>query len=118
MLADLCDRLQRDCEADPPVVVFTTTDRDIRQRTSTVIAEMLEEVGVETQVTLHDASLFFGNQNWIDFSIPGEGVLLGAEWDLAEWSYIALPGLSGLIWWHWLFDMDPVGARKAREQFL
>jgi ABC-type transport system substrate-binding protein len=106
MLGDLCDRLARDCEANPPVVVFTSTDNDARKRTAAAIADMLDAVGIETRVELEDADLFFGVSRSLG-TIIGDGRLLRGEWDLSEWSYIALPGLSGLIWWHFLFDMDP-----------
>ncbi len=70
-----------------------------------MIEDNLEAIGIEVLVELDDPAGFFGPP--IDHSIPGDGRLLRGDWDISEWSYIALPGLSGLIWWHWLFDMSP-----------
>ncbi len=95
LLAGLCKELGRDCEADPPRVVLTTTSNaDERPAIMRAVAEMLPEVGIEAELDLQDSSIFFGE------------TLDGGAWDMGIWAWIASPGLAGLVGIHDLFDPE------------
>lgn len=68
LLGELCARLNRDCEADPPRLVFTHfPPRFNRERVATLVAEMLGEVGIEVDLVereTRDMLLFVGCSGW------------------------------------------------------
>ena len=56
-----CEELERDCEAEPPVVVFSSTSNgDARVRIANLLPDMLAKAGIEVQLELEDSQLFFG----------------------------------------------------------
>jgi peptide/nickel transport system substrate-binding protein len=104
LLADLCDRPDTDCDANPVTTVFSTTsNNDARVTLSQLFAEMFEDVGVIYEAQLENSSLFFGET--LDFG----------NWDFAEWAWVGSPGFSGLVAINDIFD--PEGAPPSGQNF-
>jgi len=86
LLSGLCDELSRDCAADPPVVVFSTTSNAYeRPRIASLLQEMLGDAGIEVRLELEDSALFFGPS------------ILAGDFDLGMWAWVALPGAAGIL---------------------
>ena len=95
LIAGLCGDLGRDCEADPPVVVFSTTSNaDERPRIAALLVDLLGEAGIEVRLELEDSSIFFGP------------TLTNGTWDLGEWAWVATPGPSGVLASLSVYDPD------------
>ncbi len=95
LLAGLCADLGRDCDADPPrLVFFSTSNADERPAIVQAAADMLAEVGIAAEVELQDSSIFFGE------------TLDGGAYDLSIWAWVTSPGLAGLAGIHDLFDPE------------
>ncbi len=95
LLGGLCAELQRDCAADPPpVVLSTTSNADERPAIMRAVAEMLAEVGVAAELDLQDSTVFFGDT--ID----------AGTFDVGIWAWVGTPGLAGLAAIHDLFDPE------------
>lgn len=95
LIAGLCEELGRDCESDPPTLVFSTTSNsDARPRIANHVAEMLSAVGIEVELQLEDSQLYFGE------------TLSRGTWDLGLWAWVGSPGLRGLIDIHDVFDPE------------
>ncbi|MBN2113136.1 MAG: hypothetical protein JW785_03310, partial [Acidimicrobiia bacterium] len=91
----LCGDLGRDCAAEPPVVVYSTTSNaDERPAIGRLMVEMLIEAGIQATVALEDASLFFGS------------TFDSGSWDLAGWAWVAAPGPAGVLQTLSLYDPD------------
>lgn len=96
VLDGLCADLGRDCAAEPPVVVYSTTSNaDERPAIGRLIAGMLTEAGIEATVDLWDAAIFFGPTH-----------MDAGAWDLAGWAWIAAPGPAGVLGTLSLYDPD------------
>jgi peptide/nickel transport system substrate-binding protein len=81
LLNGLCVELGRDCDAEPPVLVFSTTvNAEERPAIAEVVAESLAEVGIEVKLDLEDSVVFFGP------------TLNNGTWDLGLWAWLAQPG--------------------------
>jgi ABC-type transport system substrate-binding protein len=78
LLASLCERLGRDCTADPPRVVVTSSDVfRFRSRIADLMAEMLREVGIDVEVVREELStMLFGC----------------GSWEVSTWTWLADPG--------------------------
>ncbi len=109
LLAGLCARLERDCTADPPVAVFTTTDSGERPRLAELLEPMLTDVGIEVEVQIFDALLLFGGGGF------GASFIETGRLDLGAWAWVASPGLVGLRAMHAVFDPD--GAPPHGQNF-
>ena len=84
LLADLCSRLARDCEADPPRMVFTTdVARPDRDRIAQLVAEMLGDVGIQVETV--EQGLFL----MINF----EGCF---GWESSTWTWNSSPDFERL----------------------
>jgi ABC-type transport system substrate-binding protein len=95
LLAMACDKAGQDCDASPPVMVFSTTSNgDFRPRLADGLVEMLGEIGIEVRLELEDSQLFFGE------------TLDNGNWDVGEWAWVGSPGLQGLVSIFGLFDPD------------
>lgn len=100
LLAGLCADLGRDCEADPPRLVFaTTSNTDARPAIGEAVRDMLTEVGIEVELDFQDSAAFFGD------------VLDEGRWDVGMWAWVLAPGSGSLVQAHELFDpqADPAG---------
>ena len=96
LLEDACAALRRECTADPPVVVITTTSAGaLRTEVGTLAAQMLDAVGFDARLVVEDADLFFGDT-----------FRLGS-WDLGLWAWENPGGLSGVA--RTLEYWDPAG---------
>ncbi len=96
LISGLCDRLGRDCDAEPPVVVFSTTgNAEERPAIARLAVGMLAEAGIEVRLELEDASLFFGP------------TLHTGTWDLGQWAWLAhRPGSAAALTTLSLYDPD------------
>jgi len=95
LLADLCDRPDTDCDANPVTTVFSTnSNSDARVALSELLVEMFEDVGIIYANDLEDSTLFLGET--LDFG----------NWDIGEWAWESSPGVTGLVKVHDLFNPD------------
>ncbi len=95
LLARLCEELGRDCGADPPRVVLTTTSNaDERPAIMAAVAGMLGEVGIDAEVDPQDSVDFFG------------ATLDAGTFDVSIWAWVGAPGLAGLAGIHDVFDPE------------
>ena len=103
LVAQACEQEERDCAADPPLVVFSTTSNgDVRIRVAEALESQLEAVGIEVELDLEDSQLFFGET--LEFG----------TWDMGLWAWVAAPGAAGAVAMLELFDPDapPPGGRN------
>ena len=96
LLEDACVAAGRDCTADPPVVVITTTaEGSLRSEVGGLIADMLDAIGCDARLAVEDSALFFGR------------TFARGDWDLGLWAWDLPAGASGvgrtLAYW------DPAG---------
>jgi len=95
LIADLCDRLDRNCEENPPVVVFSTTSNaEERPAIAHLAVEMLGEVGIEVHLEFEDSALFFGP------------TLDTGTWDLGQWAWVARADGAGVLTSLAIYDPD------------
>ncbi len=93
LLAQACDEAGRDCEANPPVMIFSTTSNaDERPRIADNLKTVLGAVGIEVELQLEDSQLYFGE------------TLDRGTWDVGWWAWVAEPGASGFVGLLDLFD--------------
>lgn len=80
LLEDLCIELERDCVAEPPRVVFSTTSNaSERPRIAELVAQAWRSVGVDVELQLEDSALFFGE------SAPR------GTYDIGMWAWLVGP---------------------------
>ncbi|MFH1330977.1 MAG: ABC transporter substrate-binding protein [Actinomycetota bacterium] len=96
LLEDACAAAGRDCAAESPVVVVTTTaEGSLRREVGEMVAGMLDAVGFDARLAVEDAALFFGR------------TFARGDWDLGLWAWDMPAGASGagrtLAYW------DPAG---------
>ena len=100
LLAGLCTSLGRDCDADPPRLVFTHSPGDVnpgRARIGELIVEMLRDVGIEVDLVEQDTfnmSVFAGCSGW-ESSIWAWASNLGSFVPVAEMFNVFDPAASG-----------------------
>ncbi len=93
LLQGLCAELERDCDVDPPHLIFSTTSNgDIRVRIADWLVEELGDVGIDVELQLEDSQIFFGE------------TLEQGTWDLGLWAWAGAPGLSSAAAIHDVFD--------------
>jgi peptide/nickel transport system substrate-binding protein len=86
LIGEACTRVGRDCVADPPVVVFSTTsDQTPRRQLDGHLEEYLETVGIAYESDLERPDTFFGE------------TFYGGTWDLGAWAWLGAPGLGGAV---------------------
>jgi ABC-type transport system substrate-binding protein len=96
LLEDACVAAGRDCTAEPPVVVVTTTaEGSLRPEVGGMVADMLQAIGCDARLAVEDSTLFFGR------------TFTRGDWDLGLWAWDQQAGASGvgrtLAYW------DPAG---------
>jgi ABC-type transport system substrate-binding protein len=95
LLAESCAMAERDCTADPPQVILTTTsDAEERPRVANYLAGALESVGIDVELQLEDSQQFFGD------------TLNGGTWDMGLFALVRNPGASGALSALGHFDPD------------
>ncbi len=93
LLAAACKQVGRDCEANPPVVIFSTTSNaEERPRVANLVQEMLAEVGIIVELQLEDSCVFFGP------------TLDEGNWDMGMWAWVNTPGAASAVGVLELFD--------------
>lgn len=96
LIEDACTAAGRNCSAEPPRVILTTTaEGSLRPEVARLVAAMLDAVGGDAIVALEDSSLFFGS------------TFARGDWDLGLWAWEAPAGLSGVG--RTLARWDPAG---------
>jgi peptide/nickel transport system substrate-binding protein len=94
-LSNACDEAGRDCDADPPLVVFSTTaNGDSRPAIAGELEVQLEAVGFEVELQLEDSQRFFGE------------TLDRGTWDMGLWAWVGSPGAAPLVDIFRVFDPD------------
>jgi peptide/nickel transport system substrate-binding protein len=97
LLEDACRALRRDCVAERPVVVVTTTSAaDMRPDAGRMVADMLDAIGIDARLAVEEADLLFGH------------TFTRGDWDLGMWAWEMPVGLSGVV--RILGYWDPAGA--------
>lgn len=96
LLEDACAAAGRDCGAEPPVVVVTTSDSSLRAEVGALVVGMLDAIGCDARLAVEDSSLFFGR------------TFDRGDFDTGVWAWDQPAGLSGIgrilaLW-------DPEGA--------
>lgn len=81
LIGALCERLGRNCEQEPPKVVFTAGAQPARARTSELVAEMLGEVGIVVETRVRNVQ---------------EMIYLCGGWEVATWAWQANPDFFSL----------------------
>ncbi len=95
LLTELCAELGRDCNADPPVAVLSTTSNaDLRPRIADFLVAALGEVGIEVALDLEDSQLYFGR------------TLNRGDYDVGLWAWVGQPGYAATVAIHDVFDPD------------
>ena len=91
LLAELCNGLGRDCEAEPPRVDLSSLNRTGLQ-IGEVIEPMLTAVGIDADLRDLTAGFFGGN--------PFDD----GRWDVTSFAWVGGPGLGRLVDIHDVFD--------------
>jgi peptide/nickel transport system substrate-binding protein len=95
LLATACEELERDCEANPPKLIFSTTSNgDIRVRLADLLSDMLAESGIAVELQMEDSALYFGE------------TLEDGTWDVGLWAWVGNTGGSNVVGIFDLFDPD------------
>ncbi len=106
LLDGLCAQLARDCAANPPTVVMTTTDNNAtRLAASAMIGDMLAAVGINYVEEHEDPAVLFGP------------TLDEGTFDTSIWAWVGTPSIDDLKAIHGVFDPDsppPAGANFYR----
>ncbi|MFQ5555650.1 MAG: ABC transporter substrate-binding protein [Acidimicrobiia bacterium] len=90
-----CERAERDCVADPPLVIFSSTQNaDERPAVARMLVDQLAAVGIDLQLELQDSQLFFG------------ATLDNGAWDMGEWAWVGSPGAAAVVSILDIFDPD------------
>lgn len=85
LLDALCDRIGRDCAADPPSVTFTyDARRDTRSRLAALVGEMLGEVGIDVEFTVQNLFVTAGTHGRCE------------GWEMSTWAWSSQTGLNTL----------------------
>ena len=93
LIRRLCADLGRDCVADPPRAVFTTTsNNDARVKLSELLVDMFADIGIDYENMLQDSQIFFGET--LDFGL----------WDVGEWAWVGQADMGELVAFHAVFD--------------
>lgn len=86
LLSAACARAGRDCDAEPPRLIYSTTSNaDFRPRIADQIASQLEAAGFVVELQLEDSQLFFGD------------TLNEGRWDVGNWAWVGLAGTDALV---------------------
>lgn len=95
LLAEACELASRDCDTEPPKVVFSTTSNaDARPRMAEYLKSALTGIGIDIELQLEDSQLFFGE------------TLNDGTWDLGSWAWVGTSGAAGAVGTLDLFDPD------------
>jgi len=86
LLAAACERADRDCEAEPIVVLYSSTANDqFRTDVAAQVKDQLAAVGIDVQLELEDSQAFFGE------------TLDSGTWDVGNWAWAGASGAEGTV---------------------
>jgi peptide/nickel transport system substrate-binding protein len=86
LLEQACTEAGRDCAADPPRLVFSTTSNAWERPTiADELVDELSRVGITVELQLEDSQLFFGE------------TLDDGTWDVGLWAWVASPDAAGFL---------------------
>ena len=86
LLAAACEQAGRDCAADPPRVVYSTTSNDdFRSRVADQVVAQLGAIGVQVELALENSQQFFGE------------TLEEGSWDVGNWPWVGAPGSQAIV---------------------
>lgn len=86
LLAEACAMAERDCESDPPRVVFSAaSDVGEGSRIGDYLAAVLDTIGIDVEVQLEESQSFFGE------------TLYDGTWDVGWFPWAQNPGASGAL---------------------
>ena len=86
LIAAACARVDRDCDEEPPRVVYSTTSNaDYRPRVAEQLAQQLTDIGIVVELQLEDSQLFFGD------------TLNQGSWDVGNWAWVGSVGSAALV---------------------
>ncbi len=96
LLADACAAAERDCDADPPVAILSTTNdaEEERPRIADYLASALGNIGIDVELQLEDSQVFFGD------------TLNDGTWDIGWFAWAWNPGASRALETLERFDPD------------
>jgi ABC-type transport system substrate-binding protein len=94
-LAKACEEAGRDCVAEPPTVVFSTTSNaDTRPALAEQLESQLEGVGFQVELQSEDSQKYFGP------------TLEEGTWDMGLWAWLGSPGAAAIVDIFRIFDPD------------
>ncbi len=104
LLAAACEQAGRDCEAEPPRMIYSTTaNTDFRPAIAEQLAAQLDAIGIEVVLELEDSQLFFGD------------TVGGGTWDAGNWAWAGISGSTGIVDF---FDrFDPAEPRTDSKNY-
>jgi len=86
LLAIACDKAQRDCAADPPQIVYSSTSNaEFRPAIADQLADQLAAIGITVTLELEDSQLFFSD------------TLDNGTWDMGNWAWVGAQGSLALV---------------------
>jgi peptide/nickel transport system substrate-binding protein len=95
LLAVACEKAERNCAANPPRVVYSTTSNaDFRPRVADQIVEQMAAIGIIVELELEDSQLFFGE------------TMTGGTWDVGNWAWVGAQGSAAIAEFLDLFAPD------------
>ncbi|MCP3976202.1 MAG: hypothetical protein GY720_17100 [bacterium] len=108
LLTIACDRAERDCAANPPNIIYSTTSNaDFRPRVADQLVEHLADIGIEVDLQLEDSQLFFGE------------TLETGDWDMGNWAWVGQQGAAALPDFLGLFapSRPPIDGGKGFQNY-
>jgi peptide/nickel transport system substrate-binding protein len=104
LVSAACEQAARDCSAEPPRVVYSTTSNaDFRPAVAELLAIQLAAVGIDVALDLEDSQIFFGD------------TVQDGTWDVGSWAWAGVSGSAGIVEF---FDrFDPAVPRADSRSF-
>jgi len=93
LLGAACEEASRDCEAEPPRMVYSTTSNDeFRSAVAKQVAAQLAAIGITVVLELEDSQIFFGE------------TVEGGTWDVGNWAWAGSSGSAAIVEFFDRFD--------------
>jgi peptide/nickel transport system substrate-binding protein len=103
LLAAACAQADRDCGAQPPRIIYSTTSNDdFRPAIAEQLAQQLSVVGIEVVLELEDSQIFFGD------------TVENGTWDVGNWAWAGISGSVGIVDFFDRFDPgEPLAGSRS-----
>ncbi len=99
LLAAACEQAARDCVAEPPRIVYSTTSNaDFRPAVAEQLTIQLAAAGIDVELDLEDSQIFFGD------------TVQDGTWDVGSWAWAGVSGSAGIVEFFDRFDPAEPGA--------